>query len=131
MKCNNCGFQNEPDAKFCTNCGTDLSTSAENKQQGSVDKYFLKRDKGCQGCGSLAETKEIKFYKNIGMLVMRRHYSLEGRFCKKCINKNFWDYTLTTLFGGWWGTISFIVTPFYLLNNIGRYLTTLGMKGAK
>ncbi|OWK45188.1 hypothetical protein [Fimbriiglobus ruber] len=35
--------------------------------------------------------------------------------------------TATTLFLGWWGTISFIVTPFLLLNNIGRYLFCLGM----
>ena len=61
------------------------------------------------------------------MLVMRRQWTLEGRFCKKCINKYFWNYTLTTLLLGWWGTISFLVTPFYLVNNIARYLTALGM----
>ncbi|WP_410971682.1 hypothetical protein, partial [Salmonella sp. SAL4437] len=28
---------------------------------------------------------------------------------------------------GWWGFISFFVTPLVLLNNIGRYLLCLGM----
>jgi hypothetical protein len=128
VRCSNCGHSNELEARFCTKCGTKIATSSEVDEVGSVDKYFLKRDVACQECGSLAETKDIKLYKNIGMLVMRRNYSLEGRFCKKCINKNFWDYTLTTLFLGWWGTISFIVTPFYLMNNTVRYLTTLGMR---
>ena len=35
--------------------------------------------------------------------------------------------TGTTAVLGWWGTISLIVTPFFLLNNIGRYLFCLGM----
>jgi hypothetical protein len=35
--------------------------------------------------------------------------------------------TATTLFFGWWGTISFLVTPFFLLNNVSRYLLCLGM----
>jgi hypothetical protein len=35
--------------------------------------------------------------------------------------------TGTTSLLGWWGIISFIVTPFFLLNNIGRYLFCLGM----
>lgn len=128
MKCNNCGQNNDSDAKFCSKCGSIVKLQNKEENLGSVDKYFLKKNSGCQSCGSIAETKEVKFYKNIGMLFVRRYYSLEGRFCKKCINKNFWDYTLTTLFLGWWGTISFFVTPFYLLNNIGRFLTTVTMK---
>jgi hypothetical protein len=31
------------------------------------------------------------------------------------------------MFLGWWGTISFIVTPFFLLNNVARYLFCLPM----
>ena len=37
--------------------------------------------------------------------------------------------TTTTLFLGWWGTISMVVTPFFLLNNMGRYLLYLGTPG--
>jgi hypothetical protein len=35
----------------------------------------------------------------------------------------FSSYSLTTLFLGWWGVISFVVTPFILLNNIFQYLS--------
>jgi hypothetical protein len=37
--------------------------------------------------------------------------------------------TGTTMVLGWWGTISLILTPFFLLNNVGRYLFCLGMPG--
>jgi hypothetical protein len=35
--------------------------------------------------------------------------------------------TTTTLFLGWWGTISLIVTPCFILNNVFRYVFCLGM----
>lgn len=35
--------------------------------------------------------------------------------------------TGTTLILGWWGTISLIITPLILLNNMGRYAFCLGM----
>jgi hypothetical protein len=81
----------------------------------------------CQCCGIEAPTKKTAFYQNIGALVMRFSQSVEGNLCKDCIHKNFWKMTMTTLFLGWWGMISFLVTPFFLLNNIGRYLMALPM----
>lgn len=81
----------------------------------------------CQDCGVEAATKQVSFYQNIGALVVRFPKSIEGKLCKSCIHKHFWSMTGTTMFLGWWGTISFIVTPFFLLNNIGRYLFCLGM----
>lgn len=81
----------------------------------------------CQCCGIEAPTKKTAFYQNIGALVMRFSQSVEGNLCKDCIHKNFWKMTMTTLFLGWWGMISCIVTPFFLLNNIGRYLIALPM----
>lgn len=81
----------------------------------------------CQCCGIEAPTKKTAFFQNIGALVMRFSQSVEGNLCKNCIHKNFWKMTLTTLFLGWWGMISFIITPFLLLNNIGRYLMALPM----
>lgn len=81
----------------------------------------------CQGCGVEAATKYVSFHQNIGALVVRFPSSIAGHLCKSCINKHFWKMTGTTLFLGWWGMISFIVTPFFLLNNMGRYLFCLGM----
>lgn len=125
MFCQNCGNKTKPDSKFCEVCGHKVSNIRD--KVSAVGTYFTSRTLGCQECGSVAKTKEIKLYKNIGMLIMRRQWIIEGRFCKKCINKYFWNYTLTTLLLGWWGTISFLVTPLYLVNNIARYLTTLSM----
>ena len=81
----------------------------------------------CQCCGVEAESKHVAFYQNIGALVVRFPKSIEGRLCKSCVHKHFWSMTGTTFFLGWWGAISFLVTPFYLLNNIGRYILCLGM----
>lgn len=120
MDCENCGAKNQNHSRFCKSCGHKLSL--EESEFGSVDLYFKNKVTTCQHCGKNADLKKIKFYKNIGMLVQRQYQTIEGKFCRKCINEYFWDFTLTTLILGWWGTISFLVTPFYLLNNVGRYL---------
>src|SRR5580704_16268081 len=83
-------------------------------------------DKGnpmvCKGCGIDAPTKYVEFYQNIGMFFYRQSTEFKGDLCRTCIGKYFQSYTLTTLFLGWWGLISFVVTPFLLLNNVIRYL---------
>jgi len=81
----------------------------------------------CQSCGVEAPTKYVAFYQNIGALVVRFSKSVEGELCKSCIHRYFWSFTSMNLLLGWWGTISLIVTPFFVLNNIGRYLTCLTM----
>jgi hypothetical protein len=82
----------------------------------------------CQACGLEAPTKYVAFYQNIGALILRFGKSLEGNLCKNCIHKYFWEYTLFTATLGWWGIITFILTPFFLLNNTIRYLGCLGME---
>lgn len=82
----------------------------------------------CQSCGLPVETKYIEFYENVGMIFMRQHRNVKGNFCKSCIDYYFWNFTGKTILLGWWGTISFIVTPFILLNNFFRFIFTLGMK---
>ncbi|MEP7119700.1 MAG: hypothetical protein ABJE95_02275 [Byssovorax sp.] len=82
----------------------------------------------CQSCGESGDTKHVVFYQNIGMVIMRSSKTVEGELCKTCINQVFWKFTLITLVLGWWGMISLIVTPLFLLNNIGRFLGTIGMK---
>jgi hypothetical protein len=81
----------------------------------------------CQLCGQPAPTKYVEFYRNVGLLVMRFHRSIKGNLCKHCIDRCFWDFTGKTILLGWWGIISFILTPFILLNNLLRFMTTLGM----
>lgn len=81
----------------------------------------------CHDCGVEAATKQVTFHQNIGALVVRFPKTVQGQLCKSCIHKHFWSMTGTTLVLGWWGTISLIVTPIFLVNNIGRYLTCLTM----
>jgi hypothetical protein len=82
----------------------------------------------CESCGLPVETKYVEFYENVGMIIMRQHRSVKGKFCKSCIDYYFWNLTGKTMLLGWWGTISFIVTPFILLNNFLRFVFTMGMK---
>ena len=82
----------------------------------------------CQACGAVAETRYVEFYRNIGLLIVRLTRSVQGRLCKRCVHKYFWEYTLVTAAAGWWGVISFILTPFLLLNNGIHYLGCLSMK---
>ncbi len=81
----------------------------------------------CQSCGRHAPTRHVVLYQNIGLLIMRLGKSIDGHLCKACIGKNFWNYTLVTFFLGWWGIVSFFLTPFFLINNVARYVGCLGM----
>jgi hypothetical protein len=81
----------------------------------------------CQACGRNAPTKYVEFYQNIGMLVMRSMRTTRGNLCKRCIKKYFLKVTGLTLVTGWWGMISLILNPFLIINNVFRYLTSLGM----
>jgi len=82
----------------------------------------------CDNCGIPAETKYVEFYENIGLIIIRHSQSIKGSFCKHCINYYFWNFTGKTMLFGWWGIISFVITPFILLNNILRFIFTVGMK---
>jgi hypothetical protein len=84
----------------------------------------------CQLCGVQAATRHVVFYQNIGALIMRFHKSIEGELCKTCIHEQFWMFTLVNVTLGWWGIISLIVTPFFIINNVARYLMCLSMPPA-
>ena len=81
----------------------------------------------CQDCGAKAPTKRVEFYRLIGAVVVFHFKAVGGHFCKSCVHRYFWDYTLVTLCLGWWGCLSFLMTPFILLHNIVRYAFCLGM----
>jgi hypothetical protein len=84
----------------------------------------------CQLCGASAPTKNVEFHQNIGAIILRFNKKVQGNLCKSCVHKKFWEMTLITLFLGWWGMISLIVTPIFLINNIVRYIGCLGMPAA-
>ncbi|CAN5458673.1 hypothetical protein BH09VER1_BH09VER1_25220 [soil metagenome] len=81
----------------------------------------------CQLCRIDAPTKRVIFYQNVGAIFLRFSKTMDARLCKNCIHKRFWHMTAITLFWGWWGLISMIVTPFFLINNIVRYLGCMSL----
>ncbi len=72
----------------------------------------------CQSCGVEAPTRKVFFVQHIGAIVMYFHKRIGGLFCRNCVRKYFSEYTLKTLFLGWWGVISVFATPIVLLINI-------------
>jgi hypothetical protein len=75
----------------------------------------------CDVCGVIAPTRHVRFRQNIGALVVRFSKSVDGNLCKDCIGRYFWSFTVVTLLFGWWGVISFFMTPFIILNNVLYY----------
>ena len=84
----------------------------------------------CKTCGIQAPTRYVEFYENVGLVFARQWVKVDGNLCRRCIGAYFRSYTLTTLFLGWWGLISFIVTPLILVNNVTRYLLSLQLPEA-
>jgi hypothetical protein len=79
----------------------------------------------CEHCGVEAPTKYVAFYQNIGAIVIRFTDQRRGYLCKSCIHRFFWRCSGITLFLGWWGAASMIMTPFILIQNLLRYLLCL------
>jgi curved DNA-binding protein CbpA len=77
----------------------------------------------CQSCFANAPTEKVSFSQNIGAIVVRFTKKVEGELCADCIEKNFWEMTGITLLFGWFGIISFITTPFILIENLANYLS--------
>lgn len=85
---------------------------------------------GCHVCGANAPTEEVALRQNIGMLVMRQAKSVEGALCKRCIDSHFWPFTITTLVVGWFGVISMIVAPIYIVINVYHFARTRSLPEA-
>jgi hypothetical protein len=76
----------------------------------------------CESCGARARTHKVYFVRHIGALIVFFHKRISGSFCRDCVNKYFFDYFSATLLFGWWGPISFFLTPFVLLIDIVSYV---------
>jgi len=57
----------------------------------------------------------------IGAVVVWFVRTKKGRMCPHCISSTFWTYTLATLALGWWGIVSFFLTPFIVVMNVISY----------
>jgi hypothetical protein len=75
----------------------------------------------CNSCGQEAAVRDVEFGMEIGLVVARLYQHKKGRMCPECISSTFWTYTLTTLALGWWGLVSFFVSPVVIVMNIISY----------
>jgi len=82
----------------------------------------------CALCGVAGPTKYVELYQNIGMVIARRTISVKQHLCRNCIDRCFRSFTLTTLFLGWWGTVSLFITPLILVNNCVRFFMALSLE---
>ena len=111
---------NEDKSKSHTERKATSSASQQTTNQDSSDY--------CQSCGLSSDTRYVELHQNIGVLIRRFHKSIKGNLCRPCINYYFWEFTGKTILFGWWGTISFIVTPFIIINNILHFIGSFGLK---
>lgn len=79
----------------------------------------------CQLCGSMRQTSQVTYQRNIGMLLARQTRTIRANMCKSCVHKHYWEFTGKNLLLGPWGTISLIVTPIYLVTNTVSYVSAL------
>jgi len=82
----------------------------------------------CASCGLQVPTKWVEYQQNIGMIVTRRKARVAGFLCRRCNRAYFKSYTLTTLFLGWWGVVSLIVSPVLIVSNLIQFSKTRSLE---
>jgi hypothetical protein len=75
----------------------------------------------CVACGRTPAIK-VSIRRHVGMLVMQRFIKLHKPLCRECGTKFVKQFTLQTLWQGWWGLISFFVNWFVLAANLAAWL---------
>lgn len=83
----------------------------------------------CDLCFQSGPTAYVELHHNVGMLFLRREYMTQGELCRECLGRAFWHHTLHNLTLGWWGTISFFMTWYFLVSNLFAYVQARGELG--
>ena len=79
----------------------------------------------CQRCGLKKRNEYIFLEQNIGLFIRRDYSNINAHLCRECAKYFYIRFTLTTLFLGWWGIISFFYTPVILFGNTYSYIKYL------
>lgn len=74
----------------------------------------------CRVCGHVPAAP-VSFSTCHGIVVWLLYRTYPGPFCRDCGTATFRKTTGSTLAFGWFGGISFVATPFFLLGNLLRY----------
>jgi hypothetical protein len=74
----------------------------------------------CEICGH-EPAVAIVLRRGVGMLLMRRRFTLRVTACRDCGMKRFRDMQNSTMTQGWWGIISFFTNFYYIAENHKAY----------
>src|SRR5262245_44084717 len=99
----------------CPRCGS-VSAVSRVKTGGLTIAHGV-----CEICGDVGPCREVLFRQNIGAIVVRFKKEVRGHLCHSCVDRHFTALTATTLFVGWWGLVSFFITPYLLVTNVIEY----------
>lgn len=78
----------------------------------------------CQSCGAHAPTREVRFHRHIGLVLVFLHSRVGGQLCRRCLDSAFWSTFGVTLVAGWWGLLSLFATLFVLPYDLVLYVLT-------
>ena len=81
----------------------------------------------CQSCGLEAEVDDVTILRLIGVIIAFQWSRRGGVMCKRCVDREIVPATLITMFMGWWGIISFFLTPIFLAVNAWNFIKTRGL----
>jgi hypothetical protein len=80
----------------------------------------------CAFCGS-EPARVVSIRRHVGMLIVQQFFKLRQPLCRSCGMKALRQYTLKTLWQGWWGYISFFVNWFVLATNLVAFFQLRGL----
>jgi hypothetical protein len=89
------------------------------------------RTGACDACGRDGPVETVAYRQNTGKLYARESRIVTGRLCRRCSTRAFLRTTGHTAVLGWWGALSLVVTPIFILNNLGYFLWTQTLPGAE
>ena len=81
--------------------------------------------RSCQRCYRSGPACFVELHHNVGMLMMRQTHSTRAALCSDCLHQAYRHHLLRNVTLGWWGTISFFATLYYLFANTVTYVSTL------
>jgi len=84
---------------------------------GALPRYPGSDRTVCEVCGC-APANFATFRGHRGLLVLMQFRQISGVFCRDCALETFRDMTAATLLQGWWGFLSFFITPAVVLVNL-------------
>lgn len=76
----------------------------------------------CKLCGKFKKVQLCFFKQNVSYVYERREKTFCGYLCFTCMTKIYFNFTIKTLFGTWWGLIGAFLGPVYIMNNTIEYL---------